>query len=113
MLLPGTYRLRKRPADNKQANPSTNEFFVVNFDRSESELTSLTDERWAELTYENRLRRIEMPEELFQLLETNAARIELWHLLLLGFVAILIGEVFMTRRLVQGGHVFVDEISTT
>ena len=107
--LPGTYRLRKRPAANEKANQANDEFFVVNFDRTESELTPLTDERWAELTDENRLRRIETPEELFESLETDAARIELWHLLLLAFVAILIGEVFMTRRLVQGGHVFVDE----
>jgi hypothetical protein len=111
--LAGTYRLRKRPAENGKASPSTDEFFVVNFDRRESELMPLTDERWAELTDEDRLRRIETPEELFQSLETDAARIELWHLLLLAFVAILIGEVFMTRRLVQGGHVFVDEISAT
>ena len=108
--LPGTYRLRKRPPANEDANPANDEFFVVNFDRTESELTPLTDERWAELTDEERLHRIETPEELFESLETEASRIELWHLLLLAFVAILIGEVFMTRRLVQGGHVFVDEL---
>ena len=108
--LPGTYRLRRRAPDNEDANPANDEFFVVNFDRSESELTPLTDERWAELTDEERLHRIETPEELFESLESEASRIELWHLLLLAFVAILIGEVFMTRRLVQGGHVFVDEL---
>jgi hypothetical protein len=108
--LPGTYRLRKRPPANEEANPANDEFFVVNFDRSESELTPLTDERWAELTDEERLHRIETPEELFESLETEASRIELWHLLLLAFLLILIGEVFMTRRLVQGGHVFVDEL---
>ncbi|MFT5322745.1 MAG: hypothetical protein ACI8P0_000586 [Planctomycetaceae bacterium] len=108
--LPGTYRLRKRPTANEDANPVNDEFFVVNFDRTESELTPLTDELWAELTDEERLHRIETPEELFESLESEASRIELWHLLLLAFVAILIGEVFMTRRLVQGGHVFVDEL---
>jgi hypothetical protein len=108
--LPGTYRLRKRPTANEDANPANDEFFVVNFDRTESELTPLTDELWAELTDEERLHRIETPEELFESLESEASRIELWHLLLLAFVAILIGEVFMTRRLVQGGHVFVDEL---
>lgn len=108
--LPGTYRLRKRSPANENPNAANDEFFVVNFDRSESELTPLTDELWAELTDEERLHRIETPEELFESLETATSRIELWHLLLLAFVAILIGEVFMTRRLVQGGHVFVDEL---
>lgn len=110
--LPGTYRLRKRPLDNEQPNPAHDEFFVVNFDRSESELAPLSDEQWAELTDENRLNRIETPEELFDSLETDSSRIELWHLLLLAFLAILVGEVVMTRRLVQGGHVFVEEVST-
>ena len=108
--LPGTYRLRKRPIAGADPNLANDEFFVVNFDRAESELTPLDDEHWAELTDENRLRRIETPEEFFESLETESSRIELWHLLLLAFLAILIGEVFMTRRLVQGGHVFVDEL---
>jgi hypothetical protein len=99
--LPGVYRLRKgdlRP-----------EFFVVDFDRSESDLTPLTDERWAELTEEDRLRRIETPAELFEALKSDTARVELWHLLLLVFLIILVGEVYLTRRLVQGGHHFVDD----
>lgn len=108
--LPGTYRLRKRAPANEQSDLANDEFFVVNFDRSESELTPLTDERWSELTADDRLHRIETPEDLFASLETSAARVELWHLLLLAFLAILIGEVVMTRRLVQGGHVFVDEL---
>jgi hypothetical protein len=108
--LPGTYRLRKRPIAGADRNLANDEFFVVNFDRAESELTPLDDEHWAELTDENRLRRIETPEEFFESLETESSRIELWHLLLLAFLVILIGEVFMTRRLVQGGHVFADEL---
>ena len=102
--------MRKRPIAGADPNLANDEFFVVNFDRAESELTPLDDEHWAELTDENRLRRIETPEEFFESLETESSRIELWHLLLLAFLAILIGEVFMTRRLVQGGHVFVDEL---
>jgi len=106
--LPGTYRLRKRQPASDATDPAHDEFFVVNFDRSESDLTQLSEERWAEITDEDRLRQIETPEELFESLETDASRIELWYLLLLAFLAILIGEVVMTRRLVQGGHVFVD-----
>ena len=110
--IPGIYRLRKRQVADANPNTTNDEFFVVNFDRAESDLTPLDDERWAELTDENRLHRIETPEELFESLETEASRIELWHLLLLAFLLMLIGEVFMTRRLVQGGHVFVDEVSS-
>lgn len=107
--LPGTYRLRRRPSDKPPSEHATDEVFVVNSDRSESDLTPLSKEHWAELTDESRLRRIESPQELLESLESDATRIELWHLLLLAFLAILIGEVIMTRRLVQGGHVFVDE----
>lgn len=106
---PGVYRLRKKQLADEPASAGNDEFFVVNFDRSESDLSPLSDERWAELVDEDRLHRIDTPEELFESLETDASRIELWHLLLLAFLAILIGEVVMTRRLVQGGHVFVDE----
>jgi hypothetical protein len=99
--LPGVYRLQR-----EDERP---EFFVVDFDRSESDLTPLTDERWAELTEEDRLRRIETPAELFEAIKSDTARVELWHLLLLAFLVILVGEVYLTRRLVQGGHHFVDE----
>lgn len=107
--LPGAYRLRKRQPDNQPSERSIDEFFVVNSDRSESDLTPLSEEHWAELTDDSRLHRIESPQELLESLESDSTRIELWHLLLLAFLAILIGEVVMTRRLVQGGHVFVDE----
>lgn len=107
--MPGTWRLRKRHPDNRPPDVSKDEFFVVNFDRSESDLSPLSEERRAELTDEGRLHEVDSPEELFESLRTESSRIELWHLLLLAFLAILIGEVFMTRRLVQGGHAFLDE----
>ncbi|MDA0284710.1 MAG: VWA domain-containing protein, partial [Planctomycetota bacterium] len=106
---PGVYTLRKRQLDGSSTSSAKDEHFVVNFDRSESDLMPLSTEGWAELTDRNRLHQIETPEELFESLKTESSRVELWHLLLLAFLAILVGEVIMTRRLVQGGHVFVDE----
>ncbi len=106
-LLPGTYRFRKR--DRADAAAAQDELFVVNFDRRESDLAPISDESWRELTSENRLRPLKDSNELFDSLKSDNARVELWHLLLLVFLAILVGEVLMTRRLVQGGHAFVDE----
>ena len=99
--LPGVYRLQK-----EETRP---EYFVVDFDRNESDLTLLAEERWAELTEDDRLRRIESPDEMFDSLQSDTARVELWYLLLFAFLAILVGEVFLTRRLVQGGHHYVDD----
>jgi len=101
--LPGIYefrRLNREPGDAAVQG----EFFVVNCDRSESDLTRLSDEFWSELTGRGRLRRMNEPEELFAALNSDSARVELWQLLLLIFCAVLTGEVFLTRRLVRGGH---------
>lgn len=107
---PGVYRLRrKEPVDDQAARNARDEFFVVNFDRGESDLSPLSEERWAELTEENRLRRLESPDELVESLNSDTARVEIWPVLLLAFLAILIGEVIMTRRLVQGGHAAIEQ----
>lgn len=103
--LPGVYELKH--GDNRP------EFFVVDFDRTESDLTPLADERWTELTEAEHLHRIESPDELFDALKSDTARVELWHILLLVFLAILVGEVYLTRRLVQGGHHFVGDPEAT
>lgn len=107
-LTPGTYRLRRKDGP---LNANKEQHFVVNFDRAESELTALTDGEWTELTTENRIRRIEQPTDLFTAIKSETARVETWHLLMLLFLAILVGEVVMTRRLVQGGHVFTDDVA--
>lgn len=102
--LAGSYRMRRKGA-KKSAD---DEHFVVNFDRSESDLESLTKERIASITDDDRLTLIEDPADLFGSLKSENSRVEMWHILLLVFLAILIGEVVMTRRLVQGGHAYVD-----
>jgi hypothetical protein len=102
--LPGTYRLRRK-GEKKSAN---DQHFVVNFDRSESDLEKLTKERIAALTEEDRLTQVEQPTDIFDSLKTDNSRVEMWQVLLLVFLAILVGEVVMTRRLVQGGHAYID-----
>ena len=78
--------------------------FVANADRDESDLTPLSEERWAELAADDRFRLIETPGDLFGSVREDSARVEVWFGLLLIFVLFLIGEVLLTRRLVQGGH---------
>ncbi len=101
---PGIYRLHRRD----KAPQVRDDVFVVNADRAESDLNPLPDDRWAELTAADRLHRIATPQELGESLKSDHARVEIWHLLMLVFLAMLVGEVVMTRRLVQGGHAFVD-----
>jgi hypothetical protein len=123
--LPGVYSLRrKEPADeqrlsgkaaapekNKPAKPLAapgRELFVVNADRAESNLTPLTDEELALLTGEERLQFIREGREIQVAASNELPRHELWQLLFLAFLALLVGEVLMTRKLVRGGHAVSD-----
>ena len=104
--MPGVYRLRRRDADDQEVRVAAapdDEMFVANSDRDESDLTPLSDERWAELTAEDCFRVIETPDDLFNSVREESARVEIWFGLLLIFVLFLVGEVLLTRRLVQGG----------
>ncbi|MHC4876754.1 MAG: BatA domain-containing protein [Planctomycetota bacterium] len=109
---PGIYRLRRRSDGDQGTDAATpDELFAATTDRSESDLTPLTDERWGELTEDDQFRLIESPDELFGAVHEQSARVEIWFGLLLLFVLFLIGEVIMTRRLVQGGHSYGPEQS--
>lgn len=101
--LPGVYEFQRVGPDRESGPGSASEVFVVNFDRRESDLEPLTDERWGEITGEGRLFRIDEPAEIFAAIRSDSARVEIWQFLLFVFLAILVGEVLMTRRLVQGG----------
>ena len=51
--------------------------------------------------------RIDFVADLDQLrdaINKSAPRTEVWHLVLLGFLTLLIGEVLLTRRMVRGGY---------
>ena len=106
--LPGVYTLRREePADNGVRFLS--EQFVVDFDRSESDLRPLDQTERVALEAEGRMTFIQERQELSNEMFADDSQAEIWHLLLFVFLAILIAEVFMTRRLVQKGHAAVNE----
>ncbi len=121
--LPGVYALRrKEPADEqrltgkaeanrKPAKPLAakgRELFVVNADRAESNLAPLTDEQITSITADERLTFIREGREIQAAASNELPRYELWQLLFLAFLALLVGEVLLTRKLVRGGHVAAD-----
>lgn len=101
--LPGVYNFR--PKNNAAAKP---EYFVVNFDRSESDLSPLSEEERLALESGDRVKFIAGREELKAALADDAPRAELFRYLMLIFLAFLVFEVVMTRRLVRGGHAEVE-----
>lgn len=128
--LPGVYVLRRQePADeqrlaqpeagrkpvahdkDKPAKPLAvrgHELFVVNADRSESNLTPLTDEQLATITADERLQFIRAGREIQAAASSELPRHEMWQLLFVSFLALLVFEVLLTRKLVRGGHVATE-----
>ena len=95
--VPGIYRfVRKVPKPQESNRP---EYFVVNVDRKESDLTRLTDEQRASLTHEDRMQFVASVPELRTRLFADASRAEIWWLLLYLFVASLAVETWLTRRM--------------
>ncbi|MEZ6065586.1 MAG: VWA domain-containing protein [Planctomycetaceae bacterium] len=99
----GTYKLTKPAQPDWPA-----QFFVVNFDRNESDLTSLTEPEVNALTQDGLIRAVDSLEELVALQADDAPKKEVWAMLLFVVLGLLSFEVFMTRRLVQRGHGLVD-----
>ncbi len=127
--LPGVYALRrKQPADEQRLagkpvapekdNPAKpvaapgRELFVVNADRAESNLTPLTEEQITSITADDRLHFIREGREIQAAASNELPRYELWQLLFLAFLALLVGEVLMTRKLVRGGHATGESTAT-
>ena len=81
---------------------------MVNADRAESNLAPLTDEQIASITADERLQFIREGREIQAAASNELPRHELWQLLFLAFLALLVGEVLLTRKLVRGGHVATD-----
>ena len=98
--LPGVYRLSSR--DKAQDRNPT--WFVVNFNRDESDLTELNEQDKAALAAEERLAFVETVDDMKREMLGDESRTELWHLLMLAFLGMLLAELLMTRRLVKGGH---------
>jgi len=105
-LLPGTYALQSKAG---RKGPIETEYFVANFDRGESDLTPLSDVDRKLLGENERLGFIENATDMRRKNSVDENPTEFWHLLLLVFLAILVAEVFMTRRLVRGGHTVLDD----
>jgi hypothetical protein len=100
--LPGVYRAVS------EGDPDRSEFFVVNFDRSESDLAPLEEADRQRLTAEGRMQFVNTVEDFETATLTDASRTEMWWWLLLAILGMLVFEVVMTRRLVQGGHEALD-----
>lgn len=104
--LPGVYIFAPASADPNKTEER--QHFVVNFDRGESDLRPLGEDRVATLTANDRMAFVSEVDELMDQMVDEESGAELWRYLLLVFVVILIGEVLMTRHLVKGGHVSID-----
>lgn len=100
--LPGVYRALC------DAEPDRSQYFVVNFDRSESDLAPLEEADRQRLTADGRMQFVNTVEEFETATLTDASRTEMWWWLMLAILAMLVFEVVMTRRLVQGGHEALD-----
>ena len=97
------------PSVGKQAGDSRPEFFVVNFDRSEADLTPLDAAARGLLNKQGGIEFAENAGDLKQKMFADTSKSEMWRLLLLLFLGMLVFETVMTRRLVRGGHTAVDD----
>lgn len=106
--LPGVYRF-VRTADPALRAAFAGEAFVVNCDRAESDLTLLSESDRLALQRDGRMQFVRTHGEVQPTLPQSTARTELWRVLFLAFLVVLVGEVILTRRLVKGGHLSVEE----
>ncbi|MEZ5941787.1 MAG: BatA domain-containing protein [Planctomycetaceae bacterium] len=88
--------------------PESGEPFVVDFDRSESDVSQLDDAQWAAITDSGTIVRAEEMTNITDQLKQENSRTELWWLLLFGVFGLLVIEVAMTRQMVLGGHAALD-----
>ncbi|WP_437186199.1 BatA domain-containing protein [Planctomicrobium sp. SH668] len=101
--IPGVYRFHKKQSTSDVA------LFVVDNDHSESDLTAMSEEEWKTLTANDRLHKIKSMRDVHAATAAAAPHVELWWILMLAILALLVCEVALTRRMVQGGHAALDE----
>lgn len=99
--LPGVYEMRPVVGGGKT------ERFAVNFDRRESELARLTPPEQEGLVKKGLVFTVD-PADIEKGAIDNQAPSEFWWWLLLIVIGLLVFEVVMTRRLVQGGHILIE-----
>ncbi|MCA8995816.1 MAG: BatA and WFA domain-containing protein [Planctomycetaceae bacterium] len=102
--IPGRYEVRLAN------NATETEHYVVREDGQESDLRSLQESDWQLLAADDRIERATDPSEALALKAENQPRAELWWLLLGIVVVMLIGEVALTRKMVQEGHAALEEL---
>lgn len=102
--VPGVYRYQ--PTEAGQAPP---EYFVVHSDRSESNLAQLSPPEREKVAANDRLRFVKSLDDIVAGMADDESPTELWRMLLLAVLALLVAEILLTRRLVQGGHEAIEE----
>jgi hypothetical protein len=105
--LPGVYTFRHKTQPPPPAAMGA-EQFVVNFDRAESNLTPLSEEEQTLLESDSGTTFITGLENLMENLVDDFQRAELFRYLMVLFLVILVFEVVLTRRMVQGGHMELE-----
>jgi hypothetical protein len=100
--VPGVYRFVRKITKPNEANRP--EYFVVNFDRAESDVTPLTEAQRESLSRDDRLKFVNDLPDLRKSMFAETSRSEIWWLLLYVFLGSLAVEAWMTRRMVQGGY---------
>ena len=75
----------------------------------EQAMTVLTKEQRATLQGKDRLKIVSSLDELRKQMFANNTKAEFWQLMLLVMLGMLVIEVWLTRRLVQGGHAILDD----
>ncbi len=100
VTLPGVYRFAAKSQAGKPS--SSDEHFVANFDRGESDLTLLTDAQRTTLTHESRLTFATDLADLQKRMFADNSRSEFWWLLVYGFLGLMAVEVWMTKRMLRG-----------
>jgi len=110
--LPGIYQLKETRRERSGATTSETIPFVVNFDRREANLTPLSAADREQSSAADRIKFYDSLDDLQRAFLADDSRTELWQLLLVLAAGLLCLEIWMTRRLVEGGHAVLDATSS-
>lgn len=111
--LSGIYRFdAKCKAEPELANQPVGVPFAIYAPRQESNLALLSEDDAAALETTSGLSWQPNSQALLAAISTSSSGIELWPLLLFAVTGLLLCELLLTRRLVQGGHVSLPEQRT-
>jgi len=106
-VIPGLYSFQK-----KNDRGGIAQRFIVDDDHRESNLSPLTESDWKSLTANGRLSPVETMRQVTAAAASEGPHTELGWLLLLAVLVLLVSEVALTRKMVQGGHSAVDDALT-